>query len=230
MTAQGHSETHVDTRDCSVCGTNLPLDQFPALSDCHHQPEICAACFSGWIRSQLDTVAWDRIKCPGTDCQVFLRHEHVKQHAEPKVFRRYDALSLVAALSGEPNFRRCQRPGCQSGQIHDGDADGNIFTCVSCGFRMCVRHGTEFHEGETCEEYDERIDLDGSRRRAEEFLSKTAKRCPGPKCGWFIEKVSGCDHMICSRCGHEFCWECLAPYRGPNGVLQLGTQAHTKTC
>ncbi|OIW24407.1 hypothetical protein CONLIGDRAFT_648571 [Coniochaeta ligniaria NRRL 30616] len=42
----------------------------------------------------------------------------------------------------------------------------------------------------------------------------TTKQCP--KCGIFIEKVGGCNHMICGirSCRHTFCWECLADFRG----------------
>jgi ariadne-1 len=36
------------------------------------------------------------------------------------------------------------------------------------------------------------------------------KKCP--KCTEYIEKNGGCDHMTC-RCGHEFWWSSLTPYR-----------------
>ena len=35
---------------------------------------------------------------------------------------------------------------------------------------------------------------------------------PCPKCSVYIEKNGGCRHMTCTRCVHEFCWYCLAPY------------------
>lgn len=34
------------------------------------------------------------------------------------------------------------------------------------------------------------------------------KRCP--KCGVPIQRRAGCAHMRCARCGHSFCWFCLA--------------------
>merc|ERR1712048_20102 len=36
------------------------------------------------------------------------------------------------------------------------------------------------------------------------------KACPC--CHEYIEKNGGCDHMTC-RCGHEFWWSTLRPYR-----------------
>ena len=29
-----------------------------------------------------------------------------------------------------------------------------------------------------------------------------------PKCGIWLTKEGGCDHVICNRCKHEFCWKC----------------------
>jgi hypothetical protein len=35
-----------------------------------------------------------------------------------------------------------------------------------------------------------------------------------PKCEIPIERISGCDHMACDKCGHNFCWRCLKPRSG----------------
>jgi hypothetical protein len=37
---------------------------------------------------------------------------------------------------------------------------------------------------------------------------------PCPRCGVMISKNGGCEHMMCGRCKHEFCWFCLGPYYG----------------
>ena len=31
-------------------------------------------------------------------------------------------------------------------------------------------------------------------------------------------------------CGHKFCWVCLAPYDGPEGINQVGNDAHAREC
>jgi hypothetical protein len=35
---------------------------------------------------------------------------------------------------------------------------------------------------------------------------------PCPACGVLIWKNSGCNHMNCGKCKHEFCWACLGRY------------------
>ena len=57
------------------------------------------------------------------------------------------------------------------------------------------------------------------------------RKCP--KYGQGIEKNNGCDHMTCRKpmgCGHEFCWRCLAPYDGDDGIRKVGNKAHKESC
>jgi hypothetical protein len=68
---------------------------------------------------------------------------------------------------------------------------------------MCITHKVAWHEGETCEEYDDR----SSGRKAQEQSAQEAaslaaiqqltKKCPGRSCVYNIEKNDGCDHMTC---------------------------------
>lgn len=170
---------------------------------------------------------------------------------------RFDALSAREALNDDPNFRWCRRAGCKSGQIHENGTDGNIFRCIVCNFKVCTVHEDTWHEGETCEEYDYRTSGRKERdQKAQEEASLKAigeltKKCPGKrgKCGWNIEKNDGCDHMTCkftyyyrryaivnitnkllhsgTKCKHEFCWVCMAPY-GP--IREKGNASHRRNC
>jgi hypothetical protein len=38
------------------------------------------------------------------------------------------------------------------------------------------------------------------------WLAARTKECP--KCHVPIEKNKACNHMKCSKCGHDFCWLC----------------------
>jgi hypothetical protein len=42
------------------------------------------------------------------------------------------------------------------------------------------------------------------------------KKCP--KCKTVLDKFYGCNHMTCSRCGHEFCWICLQPFKKGDSI------------
>ncbi|KAM7203977.1 hypothetical protein V8F33_001948 [Rhypophila sp. PSN 637] len=69
-----------------------------------------------------------------------------------------------------------------------------------------------------------------AKRKAEEEASVktigvTTKPCP--KCEAPIEKRSGCSHMTCINCRHQFCWDCLASYLK---ILEADNRVHAKTC
>ncbi|KAK3315464.1 hypothetical protein B0H66DRAFT_628584 [Apodospora peruviana] len=71
---------------------------------------------------------------------------------------------------------------------------------------------------------------EAARRKKEEeatvkTIGSTTKPCPG--CQAPIEKNSGCAHMTCTTCKHEFCWDCLAGYRQ---IIQADNRAHSKSC
>ena len=75
------------------------------------------------------------------------------------------------------------------------------------------------------------------------YLEKRAKKCPG--CSAPTQKTGGCDHVTCEstvlsvgnvamlifvigkRCGHEYCWLCLADY-GP--INEEGNEHHAPNC
>lgn len=77
----------------------------------------------------------------------------------------------------------------------------NIFSCIACGFRVCVFHEREWHRGETCDEFDRRVKQKEEQRMQEAASAKAigelTKKCPREGCGWNIEKNGGCDHMTC---------------------------------
>jgi hypothetical protein len=51
----------------------------------------------------------------------------------------------------------CLGSRCDSGQYHD-DKDSKKMICAVCKFATCTGHGLPWHEGQSCEEYDEVID------------------------------------------------------------------------
>jgi hypothetical protein len=52
-------------------------------------------------------------------------------------------------------------------------------------------------------------------RRREERLGEievllTTKKCPGPNCGYRVERWAGFGWMTCTQCRRQFCWVCLS--------------------
>jgi hypothetical protein len=162
---------------------------------------------------------------------------------------------LQAALKKVPGYFSCPSADCDHGHVHDDEgADNNIWRCQipTCGARICTVHNVPFHTTETCAQYDERkANEDRSKAEIDTLATKAkllrySKTCPNLDCGVHIHKSSGCDHMTCklffigrvgvanvfegAMCRHQFCWRCLAPYQGTQGIWRVGNSAHTRHC
>ncbi|KAF9699153.1 hypothetical protein EKO04_003043 [Ascochyta lentis] len=206
----------LQTQDCAVCGDNKLYIELPSLSSCSHRPEACDDCYASWIASQLEANGWQEVKCPGTSCKANLTYEEIKAFAGKDVFERYDSFQARSALASDPNFRWCRAEGCLSGQIHDVEEVGNIFTCVECHARFCTVHEGAYHDNETCQAYEyrtsgqkERDERKKEEEASEKAVEKLTKKCPRETCQSPIEKNGGCNHMTCWKCQHQFCFVCL---------------------
>ena len=234
---------------CQVCSDDLdPLLQFQVsvASNCNHAPEICLACWEQHIAAQADTKSWDSITCPHADCGAILDYGDMQRFAPSDIFRRFDKFQMNKTLQSAPDYRLCAHEGCKSGGfVEEDDLASEYMTCADCQRNTCLGCNLVYHYGQTCEEF--RVWLADAPRRAEadkaekarleklkraeeksaKYLDKRATTCPNTKCGAVIQKTSGCDHMICRACRHEFCWVCLADYKT---ILREGNQRHAAKC
>ncbi|RYP65599.1 hypothetical protein DL769_006262 [Monosporascus sp. CRB-8-3] len=76
------------TETCTVCSDAKRVSEMPrqVTVSCTHPVTICKECVGQWISSSLDTLAWDRLKCP--ECPQLLSFEDVRAFAPPDAFER----------------------------------------------------------------------------------------------------------------------------------------------
>ncbi|KAK3310615.1 uncharacterized protein B0T15DRAFT_489284 [Chaetomium strumarium] len=176
-----------ETEACIVCYEGKTLGEMPVkiTSHCTHPPKTCRDCLKRWIDVRIDNYGIleysEKIVCP--DCLLPLGERDVRRGASQDAFARYDQRVLQQVLHKtlryHNNFYYCLVPGCDSGQVHDTNRPE--FRCVACSARHCVRHNLPWHEGETCEEYDQR----NPQRARDEAASKAEIRSstkPCPEC------------------------------------------------
>ena len=233
---------------CQVCSDDMdPLLQFQVSvgSQCRHAPEICLACWEQHIASQAETKNWDSITCPHADCGVILGYGDMQRFAPAEIFRRYDKFQTNKALQNVLVYRLCAHEGCGSGGFMEDEEIPAYMTCADCQRHTCLGCNLIYHHGQTCDEY--RSWLEDAQRRAETdevekariqeqqraekdsagYLLEWAKKCPNEACGAQIQKTTGCDHMTCRLCHHQFCWLCLAEYAP---ILREGNHRHAPEC
>ncbi len=113
------------------------------------------------------------------------------------------------------------------------------WTCVSCDrsifrplFSQCLPLTSQltnvivYHPSITCAEAttaNNKRALENS--LSQRFLRANCKICP--RCEAIGQKVSGCDHIKCPRCKHEYCWICLVDYKE---IRKHGNERHLDNC
>ena len=86
------------------------------------------------------------------------------------------------------------------------DASESSELCCGCGTMVCTTCKTNSHPGFTCRQ-NQAIQSGSDELILELSRQEGWKQCP--KCSALIELRSGCNHMTCSNCSHEFCYRCL---------------------
>ena len=89
-------------------------------------------------------------------------------------------------------------------------------TCAN-GHSVCLSCKNQGHAPSSCEQWARWKKIVGQQIGNDSggvndvantlWLRANTRKCP--KCSCAIEKDEGCNHMICSKCAHEFCWMCM---------------------
>ncbi|KAF5651791.1 hypothetical protein F25303_3908 [Fusarium sp. NRRL 25303] len=88
------------------------------------------------------------------ECKERLEHNDIQRLADEQTISKYERQALRAAVADEENFFWCTSD-CGSGQIHDSGSAQPIVVCIKCNHRSCFRHGVNWHEDLSCDEYDQ---------------------------------------------------------------------------
>lgn len=202
----GFNEGDQQGLNCSSCSFPPAL----AFPGCDHPYTVYSVCFRQRIEAQMETVGPENLSCP--QCPNSLLHKQIRRLASEEVFKRYeiaptrvraynannrrfDVLALRRTLEHDPNLPWCLRSGCGSGQIHLNPTD-SLMVCHLCKYQICFKHTVPWHTDFTCEEYDQRADIEEARSR-DLLASLPIQKCPGAHCPYYLEKIAGCDAMRC---------------------------------
>ncbi|CAF1310620.1 unnamed protein product [Adineta ricciae] len=221
------------TRECTICLSEQTIHEFHQYysDECeHNERTICDTCMYNYLKSLLeDLIDQNKMRCLEPNCLAVIPVTSIRYifmlRNNLQLFDRYDRQITHRYLEQNREFIWCAYNTCGSGQFHDMGVSSNpMMTCIKCSRHTCVYHRNQWHVGMTCQEYDQLkrspIDYD-----TQLWLMKHSKICPN--CHSYIQKISGCDHMTCRRCGYQFCWQCLVNYRN---IQRYGLGQHKDGC
>ncbi|OMJ86625.1 hypothetical protein SteCoe_11841 [Stentor coeruleus] len=185
------------SRICGICYEET-IDLIH-ISDCKDHL-YCKNCIKTYLEILISESNVLKILCPGKTCNVYFTDTLIQSFISPNFISKYYKFLKVKQLLNDPFTKFCPQPDCE-GYIQGSKTDAHQF-CNVCYYEMCFDCGKGWHEGNTCDEIQEKEYNTWAK-------DKNVKECP--VCKYKIEKNEGCDHMICIICMHEFCWVCLKP-------------------
>merc|ERR1719471_218820 len=168
----------------------------------------CKDCFSNYLKFK-SSLGKPALKCPGMNCECFLKESHVKAIA-PVAYSDYQTAIMRYSLKRVKNYRTCPNSCCSVGLVLDIDCNVEKIQCTACDFEFCPHCNDLPHEGRTCEEMRRQRHAErwGD---AKDYMENETKQCPF--CLAWIEKNGGCNHMTCHHCRGEFCWLCFGDWK-----------------
>jgi hypothetical protein len=181
---------------CTICAEHsLAL---LCNSPCGHG--ACQTCWARWGESQVERYSGSRQRysscacfAPGCEQVVALP---LQMHLEQR------SLTLAGTMGWR---RRLQENALYPAAAQVDCPDPQCWGLGYLGFDlvMCFIFERQWAPGEGGAPAPVDVDV-------EEVMGVKVKRCP--RCSEYIEKNGGCDHMTC-KCGHEFHWSTLKPYK-----------------
>ena len=225
----------IETIECDICMDIKPKNEIVTLQ-CNHS--YCNSCVHEHIDNAINTNSIP-IKCPDSSCGVEFTDEFVQLNVNEETFKKYQKFIRRYQISLIKNAVYCPYPNCESyalkpdnvndtnninvndttehlhaelnvcTNVKDNNKEHNksnkqiILKCLENDHEFCMNCRQLPHKGRNC---DLKGELGWSIFKKENHL----KKCP--KCGIEIYKDSGCNHMTCTKCHHQFCWICGMKY------------------
>lgn len=195
---------------CKICQENKP-DVF-SVSKCHHI--YCFGCISDYITLRIQEAQVSKIPCPDHECENEITEAEIKNLISDINYEKYQIFKRNNELSNNPFVRWCPQPDCTGFDL--GNISKDHLTCPVCSFEYCYYCGEPWHTANKCKQkYDRDLD-DWGKKNNLRFCTN---------CRIKVEKTMGCDHMVCTRCGFQWCWLCGEQYNHDHmstcGVYEL---------
>lgn len=191
--------------ECTICYYRKPLKDFVFL-ECNNC--VCKKCFGDYITTKLSE-SLPPIRCPFCKDHCIGR-DLIKEHCSRELYEKYVTQVIITHIKEVPGLRMCSECGLIA-QLTSAEVPDYV-NC-DCKYSYCWKCGDRNHFPLQCsliQKWKESCnDKDG--KLAEQWIIANTKKCPS--CHTPIQKSTGCNHMTCRKCGHEFCWVCLADWK-----------------
>jgi hypothetical protein len=190
---------------CRICFDDFDSEGLVVLRECGH--EFCKDCLHQFVLAKESEGAVV-ILCPLNECKKAISQRELMAIVGTSKFEQLDKRALERIVAQDPTFHMCPTPDCSYIVWWTGETEKvPAMLCPKCGHERCLRCGVEpYHYGKSCQQVAS-AKTDTEMKEMVELLKKLNFR-PCPRCKTPIEKIDGCNKMLCF-CGCKFCSVCF---------------------
>ncbi|RMZ91801.1 hypothetical protein DV736_g979, partial [Chaetothyriales sp. CBS 134916] len=198
--------------ECEICYEDAPGLMTYAMK-CNHR--YCTGCYSQYLTQKVrEEGEAARIQCPREGCSRIVDGKSLRLLVRDDVMMRYNVLLTRTYVDDKDNLKWCPAPECEYAidcPIKKRDMS-RIVPTVRCSHEHAFCFGCTLadHQPAPCGLVKKWLKKCEDDSETSNWISANTKECP--KCQSTIEKNGGCNHMICRKCKHEFCWMCMGPW------------------
>ncbi|RMD41307.1 hypothetical protein DV735_g3835, partial [Chaetothyriales sp. CBS 134920] len=198
--------------ECEICYEDGPGLMTYAMK-CNHR--YCADCYRQYLTQKVkEEGEAARIECPRDGCSRIVDGKSLRLLVDDEVLRRYNVLLTRTYVDDKDNLKWCPAPECEYAiecAIKKRDLS-RVVPTVRCSHEHSFCFGCTLadHQPAPCGLVKKWLKKCEDDSETSNWISANTKECP--KCQSTIEKNGGCNHMICRKCKHEFCWMCMGPW------------------
>lgn len=117
---------------CIICFEVYCGEKCIKLSDCSHI--YCKKCMQEYVAIKINDGTVNNLMCPSISCDSSIAIHQIKDLC-PKLFPKYESLSLRITLSTMKDLIYCPRISCQC--PHVKDTDDTLSVCAKCDYAFC---------------------------------------------------------------------------------------------
>eukprot|EP00347_Sterkiella_histriomuscorum_P009892 403339473 len=223
-------ELDINENQCEICYQSfIGRENFIMFQGCQHF--YCKTCMLQYANDIISNGEIGKLICPAfSGCKTTLNELHLKEIGlDEDQIQKVTVFSINQAVEKMDDFGWCPIPECAApAQVNRLQ---NFAQCTQCRFTFCLTCKEKYHffkqcpaiklKGKDIDQFskDDKIDEFKAKHfnQIQEqmnmfYIKQCTKQCP--KCKFTIQKVDGCNKMICGRCGAYFCWMCVKQIAG----------------
>ncbi|KAI8716827.1 hypothetical protein NCS52_00977100 [Fusarium sp. LHS14.1] len=201
---------------CQIC---FWVAEEPVMTSCNHS--YCDHCFVGMCEAMATNPGEFCITCEGDagKCRKVFELAEIRSLLLSETFDKILEESFTSFVQRhQDQFRYCPTPDCS--QVYRAtsrtEKEPPEFTCNNCLASICTAcHAA--HPALTCAEHQDHA---SGGLQALNKLKKKLGVQDCPRCQTSLEKIAGCDHIICEGCGTDICWVCMAAFDNGDACYQ----------